>query len=550
MVKKIAQILGRKEKIKMAILTIFDLIIGILDIAFLGFLLLLINFYTKNNNTSNSRLLQLFSSGNPLLLPGLFFLLFSLKNWMGYLLTSAQSSFFYEVSSRLSRQNILRYLNDDYINFVAIDSSVRIRKISQQPIEFSNYILTNVQSVVSQGILICCTIIGIFCYHPSLFLLLFLLLSPPVIALAYFIRKKMKHIRAHTKITGEKSIQHLQESLSGYIESNIYGKNDFFVDRYDRYQEQLNKNIATQQSLQSLPSRLIEVFAVLGFFILIAINKWSMHTPFVDLLTIGIFMAASYKVIPGIVKILNSTGQIKTYSFILNDLLPEDKTGKVFNQSAEQIQSIKFQQTGFKYKQQSILKDFSFDLQPGDFVGISGNSGQGKTTIINLILGFLTPDNGEIFFNHQSTTCFERQHYWQRISYVKQQPFLINDSILKNITFSDAGYDTERLADALSFAGIDRMSAQCPDGDNHLITENGKNISGGQRQRIMLARAIYHDFDLLILDEPFSEMDEKSEKEILTSLKLLAEKGKMIIMITHHKASLSYCNQTILLNGD
>jgi len=275
-----------------------------------------------------------------------------------------------------------------------------------------------------------------------------------------------------------------------------------------------------------------------------------MHTPFVDLLTIGIFMAASYKIIPGIVKILNSTGQIKTYSFVLNDLLPADKkeTGKNHIQPAEPIQSIRFQQVGFKYKQRFILKDFDFDLQRGDFVGISGKSGLGKTTIINLILGFLTPDSGKIFFNDQSMTSTERQQYWQRISYVKQQPFFINDSILKNITFSDGDYDAARLANAFSFAGIDRMLDQYPDGKDHLITENGKNISGGQRQRIMLARALYHDFDLLIVDEPFSEMDEKAEKEILFSLQLLAEQGKMIIMITHHKASLSYCNKTILLN--
>jgi ABC-type multidrug transport system fused ATPase/permease subunit len=226
------------------------------------------------------------------------------------------------VASRLSDRNIRQYLKDSYIRFINVDSSVLIRKISQQPIEFSNYILTNVQQVVSQSVLIFFTIVAILFYHPLLFLLLFVLLLPPVVLLAWFIRKRLKNIRADNKITSEKTIQHLQETLAGYVESNVFGKDDFFVNRYYSYQNRLNENIATQQTLQGLPSRLIEVFAILGFFILVAINKWSANAPSIDLLNIGVFMAASYKIIPGIVKILNSTGQIKAYEFTLKDLQP------------------------------------------------------------------------------------------------------------------------------------------------------------------------------------------------------------------------------------
>lgn len=543
------QILSPAEKRKMSILIISDLFIGILDIAFLGFMLLLISFYTQSNVPGHSFLLRFFSAKNPLLLIAAFCLLFTLKNLSAYFLSSAQNSFFYGVSSRLSKQNIWHYLKDDYINFITIDSSVLIRRISQQPIEFSNYILSNIQQVISQGILISCTIVGILFYHPSLFLLLFLLLLPPVILLGYFIRRKLRHIRNSTKITSEKSIQHLQESLSGFIESNIYDKNDFFADRFVRYQQQLNENIATQQTLQSVPSRLIEIFAILGFFILIAVNKWSAKSPFIDVLTIGIFMAAAYKIIPGIVKILNSTGQIKTYDFVLKDLLPREERPdcKSVMRIPDHLLCVKFDQVGFSYRSNQILKDFSFDLKKGDFIGISGKSGLGKTTIVNLLLGFLMHNEGRILINQQQDNPFERQKYWHRISYVKQQPFLINDSMLKNITFSDQGYDTGRLNEALAVSGINKMIAGYPEGILQQITENGKNISGGQRQRIMLARALYHDFDLLILDEPFSEMDETAEKDILIQLESLTKKGKMILMITHNKTSLDFCNKIIAL---
>src|SRR6185437_994194 len=115
-------------------------------------------------------------------------------------------------------------------------------------------------------------------------------------------------------------------------------------------------------------------------------------------------------------------------------------------------------------------------------------------------------------------------------------------------TLADDAYDKEKLVEVASFCGIDKLLEKYPEGMEKIIKENGKNISGGQRQRIMLARALYHDFDLLILDEPFGEMDDQSEKEILIQLQALAQKGKMILFITHNRDSLKYCSKTFSLN--
>ncbi|MDF2433239.1 MAG: hypothetical protein JWP44_2870 [Mucilaginibacter sp.] len=529
-----------------------DLVIGILDIAFLGLLLLVINFYTTNKNLINSLPFQSLFNKNSLLLISLFLLLFTLKNWLGYRVSKFQQQFFYKVASRLSKYNLWYYLKDSYNKFITVDSSVYIRKISQQPIEFSNYILTNIQQVTSQSILILLTVTGLFFYHSQLLFSMFVLLIPPVIMLAYFIRKRLKNIRLNIKNTSQMTLQYLKETLSGFVESNLYDKNDFFITRYHRHQQQLNDNIATQQTLQGLPSRLIEVFAVFGFFILLVLNKVVLTTHSIGIVDISVFMAASYKIIPGIVKILNSAGQIRTYEFTLKDLCPIDESvfSVTSNNRPVTLYSVKFSKVCFAYKHHQILNNLSFQILPGDFVGISGRSGLGKTTITNLLLGFLEPDSGDIYINQTSTKSADRQTYWNRISYVKQQPFLINDSIVKNISLAEEGYDADKLSAALSFCGVERMLDKYPEGINKIITENGKNISGGQRQRLMLARALYHDFDLLILDEPFSEIDEKSERTLLSNLKSLAEKGKMIVMITHNKASLSFCNKTFSLDEE
>jgi ABC-type multidrug transport system fused ATPase/permease subunit len=544
-------ILDQKERVRLLVLILLDVIISALDVAFLGLTIVVINFYIKNSMLPYVQLLpHALANQNSILLISVFFILFAIKNLFAYWVSSSRFRFTYGVASRLSERNIRHYLSDDYLKFVNIDSAVHIRKISNQPIEFCYYILTNLQQIISQSLLVLFTVGAVLIYHTSLFFLLLLLLMPVVAFLGWLLKRQLKEVRKHIKKTNIETIKNLKEALAGYTESNVFGKNDFFADRYYQQQQHLNQLICTQQSLQALPSRLIEVFAILGFFVLIVINKWSAHSPALDVFTIGIFMAAAYKIIPGVVQVLNSAGQMKTYEFTLHDLLPDDNgpTTTKDNSPAPDINSVEFRSVDFKYNDKQVLKDMSFSISPGNFVGISGNSGRGKTTLINLLLGFITPGCGSVAINNKETTTAERQHYWSRISYIKQQPFFIHDTVLKNITLADGEPDTNKLTEILAFCGLDTLLGQYPEGVNLIITENGKNLSGGQRQRIMLARALYHGFDLLILDEPFGEMDQASENAILNQLQLLAKQGKMIMFITHNKASLTFCTKIVTLD--
>lgn len=548
--KSISLILIPQEKSTLLKLVVFDVLVALLDIAFLSLLLVIINFYTRGQSANSAIAVPgWLANKNSLLLPVIFLALFSVKNAFGFWVQKHQHHFFYKVASRLSERNIKNYLQGSYEQFVETDSSVQTRRISNQPIEFSHYILTNLQQLVSQTLLVTFTVVAILLYHPSLLLVLCLLLAPPMLILNKFTRKKLKALKQQTKAASAKTIQHLNESLAGYVDSNVYGRNDFFSRRYLGYQQQLNNTIASQQTLQALPGRLIEVFAVLGFFMLIAVNKYASGAPGIDILTIGVFMAAAYKVIPGIVKMMNSGGQMKTYEFILESLIPgdEDKANPI-HAGAEAIHKIAFENVSFGYPLRPVLDGLNLEISKGDMMGISANSGKGKTTIINLLLGFLEPDAGSITVNGNITDGATRAAYRKQISLVKQQPFFIHDSVLKNITLSDAPPDEERLLHALQFCGLDKLLAQYPEGIHLVITENGKNISGGQRQRLMLARALYHDFDLLILDEPFSEMDNDAEQDILMRLCQLTKQGKMIILITHNKASLTFCNKVHLLD--
>ncbi|WP_426671154.1 ATP-binding cassette domain-containing protein [Mucilaginibacter sp. McL0603] len=545
----ILNILDQKERVRLFLLIFLDVLISGLDIAFLAFTILVVNFYIKGASLPYSSWLpQSLANKDSVLLILIFFILFGIKNILAYVISSVRYSFIYKVASRLSEQGIRQYFKSDYFQFVQVDSSVHIRKINQQPIEFSHYILTNFQQIISQSVLVMFTIAAILFYHATLFLLLFVLLMPAVILLGWLLKRQLKHVRQHIKKTNADTLKTLNEALAGYIESNVYGKDDFFAERYHKQQQQMNQQICKQQSLQYLPSRLIEIFAILGFLILIVVNKWATHTPVVDLLTIGVFVAAAYKIIPGMVRILNSAGQMKTYEFTLDDLLANKEVATAIDKSTDYIRSINFENICFKYKNKPVLKNINFEINPGDFVGVSANSGRGKTTLMHILLGFIEQDGGIVCINNKVKTAVERKDYRNRISYIKQQPFFIHDTVVNNIILQEEGYDDSRLTEIISFCGLDIILNQYPEGRELIITENGKNLSGGQRQRIMLARALYHDFDLLILDEPFSEMDEASENDILSHLQLLAGRGKMIIFITHNKAGLSFCNKIISLD--
>ena len=180
---------------------------------------------------------------------------------------------------------------------------------------------------------------------------------------------------------------------------------------------------------------------------------------------------------------------------------------------------------------------------------ISGKSGIGKTTLLNLLLGFLEPSAGEIFINGSPVSSDQLRQYWPQIAYVRQEPFFIHDTILRNITLEESGAASEQLTQALSFSGLNDMLNEFPEGAEKIITENGKNISGGQKQRITLARAIYKNANLLLLDEPFNELDEASAISVLQRLSALAREGKMIVLITHDQKSLSFCNKILSLHG-
>jgi ABC-type multidrug transport system fused ATPase/permease subunit len=550
----VAVLQGRERKRAIALM-MTDLLTSVADILFLASLVFLIDYYSRAGGIGGPVFLRRWLAGAPPALPvTLFFLLFAIKNLAGFLVYRAQCRFLLQVALRISKQNLAAYLRGDFGDYVNVDSSAHVRRISYDPMEFAQHVLGGIQQIVTQVILIVLAATAIVLFNATLFLLLVLILLPPVAALVYLVRARRKGARDHAIISNEKSLQHLQEALEGYVESNIYGKNDVFLRRYLTDQQEFNGYIRDQMIVQGIPNRLIEIFALLGVVILLLIQGRSGATGGGTFVTVGVLLAGAYKIIPGIVKIMNLAGQVQTYAFCVRQPATPgiDPRGLIPGMGAC-IQSVEFCRVRFSYNGKPVLKDLSWQMMRGDFMGVSGCSGMGKTTILNLLLGFLTADSADpaaIRINRVATDSLSRQRYWHRISYVKQQTFLIHDTILHNITLEEKGhaYDKERLEEAIRGAGLEQLIRSFPERLDKIVMENGKNLSGGQRQRIAIARALYRDADLILLDEPFNELDEASELSLLQYFSRLARSGKMVILITHNKSSLSFCNKTLSLD--
>ena len=541
-------VLNRKEKKSFGILIVLDIFISTIDILSLALLLWIIRFYLQPVHNNNLPFLPGWLAGrSSIVFIGGFVILFGIKNWLAFIISRAQFRFISRTAVRISRRNLADFQHAGFNEFTHTDSSAHIRNIAFHPFDFCQYMLSGIQQIITQSSLILIAIIAIVIYDAKLFLLLLLILLPPVIIVFYFIKKKMVSAKQHIQKSNERSFQYLLDALKGYVESNVYNRNRFFLNRFTNSRRKFSTYLFDSLALQNMPNRIIEIFAVLGLFMLILIAKWNGNDSSAMLITIGAFMAAAYKIIPGIVKVINTSGQMKAYEFSINDLQKNKESGSSLKEVSP-IESVEFKNIDFQYSSGRVLNDLSFSLKKGDFIGISGESGKGKTTILNLLLGFLSPAKGEIMINGLPVSSEEIKSYWPSVAYVKQQNFFIHDTLLRNITFEEESHDRNNLDYAMAVSGLDKVITKFPEGIDKIITENGKNISGGQQQRIAIARALYKNAPVILLDEPFNELDEAATQSLLEHFRELAVAGKSVVMITHDKKSLAYCNKVISLD--
>ena len=200
------------------------------------------------------------------------------------------------------------------------------------------------------------------------------------------------------------------------------------------------------------------------------------------------------------------------------------------------IKTIDFRNVGFKFGDQIIFENLNFKINKNDQICISGPSGSGKSTFIDLVCGLIKPSSGNILINNIN---FDKEKSYLPITYIPQDPIILDDSIRNNITFGDLKFDENRFNDSTNITELNVWIHNLQNKDKTIVGEFGGNISGGQKQRISLARGIYSNKEIIILDEPLSAVDDENKEKIFPKL-LKFFSNKTLIIVTHDQNNFKY----------
>lgn len=472
------------------------------------------------------------------------------------------------IGTRLATDAFSGILLQKYEDYLLLDSSKLISTITIQ--------VTKAAATIDSSLKTICSLILLIFISSSLIYLnpfLSIFIASFLIVLYLIIIKftKNKLTRSSYQITSQQknSLKYVKESLSGFRDIKVNQSESFFLECFRSSDQILRLNCAYSNFLGSFPKYTIEVI-VISFIILSAIFvPFSNDESFIP--TLGVFAFASQKLLPSIQQIYAGWARLKhTQSDLENvcALLFKKGQSKSHQKSKRKIllnhndafifSEFKLKDVVYRYPNTeiNILERVNLIINPGDRIGFQGVSGCGKTTLVDLIAGLLEPNYGDIFIDGnsilQEANFNKRQGWLKSISYVPQNIFISDQPICQNVAFGipDEFIDINRVKKCLKMSQLSYFADDSlPIFWDKNIGDDGNRISGGQRQRIAIARALYRNSSLIVLDESTSALDVDTERDIVELISNLSNKITVII-VAHRLSTLKICNKIYeLYNG-
>jgi ABC-type multidrug transport system fused ATPase/permease subunit len=492
-----------------------------------------------------------------LLSAGVLALVFAIKNaylaFVSYLQVRVAQIIFRVAARRLLQV----YISRPYAFHLTHNSSEIVRIITSDAYAISNALLRPGLIILTET-LVAVAITGLLAWiEPLMTLLALLLLGGGTGAIYAWVRPRL---RQHGEATQEGTggmIHWINQSIGALKEIKLSGRSRYFLDSFDYKAGRFVDATSTAQVFQMLPRLALETLAVAGLSGAFAALVWS-GRPLSEIVPIlATFAAASFRLMPSSSRILVAAGQFHLGGPFLDAVAQvlrtaEEDDAEVSTEVPERRfeQALELRNVGFAYADAGVpaLHDVSIRIARGESVGIVGPSGAGKSTLLNLILGLLTPTQGDIVVDGRSIVADPRG--WQRrLGFVPQDIYLLDDTIKANVAFGLTAdeIDEDRLASASAAARLDELARLLPQGLDTLVGERGARLSGGQRQRVAIARALYHDPDVVVMDEATASLDNESERQIAEAIERLKGKRTFII-VAHRLTTVRSCDRLILIS--
>tara|TARA_B110000027_G_scaffold61624_1_gene66207 strand:- start:13174 stop:14841 length:1668 start_codon:yes stop_codon:yes gene_type:complete len=472
---------------------------------------------------------------------------FIIKSGFLILLYRFQNSLLSRIVKQISDRLYISYMQRPYPYFIDQNTSEIIKKLQLDIQNFylftQSVMIITIELSLSLAILISLFIIepigAIFC----LVLFTFILLTYNKVFKKRIIKLGIERQEALTN-----SNQIIYDSISGIKDIIILKKASFFINKFIDTTKTKARIDNSYNNISQIPRLVIELFALGGilFLVLLKLNTQFSENSLQQIL--GLFAAGVFKLIPSANKILMSLQIFKfttpSLKLIYDDLdfISEPSNNLIPEQN---FKTVDVKKIFFNYKDNEVLKDLSIQFSKNEILGIYGESGTGKSTFIDILMGLQKPKSGSIFYNDKQVNDISSIS-----AYVPQKVFFINDSILSNIAIGIPKelINVERIKEVIKICQLSSLIEELEDGLNTIIGEGGQKISGGQRQRIGIARALYQEPKLLILDESTNSLDSETESKFINDILVLKNKI-CLIFISHDKELLSSCNKVYKLKN-
>tara|TARA_B100000945_G_C20423960_1_gene619384 strand:- start:1068 stop:2816 length:1749 start_codon:yes stop_codon:yes gene_type:complete len=480
----------------------------------------------------------------------IFILIFFIKTFFIVLVRALISRFSLKNLKNLQVNLMTVYQNMNYKNFIEKNHSEYIRNIRELGAACMTCLEMGLR-ILSEIIVVIAIFIFLLFLQP-----IPLLIITSVIFLSYFFYSfylKPKAIKyGKKKVEATKLIyQSVDESFKGFKEIKILGKLNFFKEFLRRGVDLVFKNDFKSSVIISSPRYFLELVIVI-FIVLFLSTQIFFGANENDILPIiGVFAVAGLRIMPSTSIILNSILMIgysqESLKIIYDDLkkLKIDHSNKNKNFSEiSTFQNIEFKNVNFGYPNAKnfVLTDINLKINKDECIGLIGDTGSGKTTFVDIILGFLSPSEGKILINEKEIKL-KSSDWSNQISYLPQDHLIINDTLEKNITLSfDKNINKVKLNNAINQSDLTKLIQELSDGVKTKIGEGGVRLSGGQYKKICLARLFYHEKQILILDEATNSLDKISEEKVMNNINVFKGK-KTIILISHNHNTLKNCDR-------
>lgn len=483
----------------------------------------------------------------------LLIVIYIVKNIYVSIMYNLQYHFTFSNQRRIAYRMLNCYMKQPYSFHLSHNSADLIRNVSTD----TQMMFQAVLSILQLATEICvCVVLGIYLFIKdktitvgvSAVLILFVLIF------SKGFKKYLNRIGKEDRMYCAGITKWLQQSFGGIKELKILEREQYFLDQFDYNYKNYAGRERIYRYLQVAPRPVMEAVCVSGLLAVMAFKLMLGTQSAYFVSTLSVFAVAAFRLLPSFNRITNYMSVLMfnkpAVTSVYHDLKEVEKLEKENKRERENQEKLKLEEAisirnlAFHYPDSdvNVLENVSFEIKKNTSVAFIGQSGAGKTTLADLILGALQPTEGGIYIGDKNIADYMKQWH-ENIGYIPQSIYLMDDTIRRNIAFGipEEQIDEKKLWRAVEEAQLKDFIGTLEHGLETEIGESGVRLSGGQRQRIGIARALYHDPDVLVLDEATSALDTDTETAVMKAINSLAG-NKTLIIIAHRLTTIRNCD--------